>query len=94
MKKIFLKSLVLIGISLSVILYGMDNKEYLIDYSFINENQEDLSKNISSEFNILQKPTDPYQIGVKIYDLIDDNKDNRLIILPKEKIFQKIYHNI
>lgn len=97
MKKIFLKSLVLIGISLSA-LYGINNKEYLIDHGFIEKNQEDLSKEISCEFNILPKPTGPYQIGVKIYDLIDENRDNRLIPLwiffPTEKGTQNTYPKI
>ena len=97
MKKIFLKSLVLIGISLSAI-YGMDNKEYLIEHGFINENQEDVSTSISSEFNILPKPTGPYQIGVKIYDLIDENRDNRLIpvwiFFPTEKGIHNTYPKI
>ena len=78
MKKLFLKSLFLVGFSLST-LYGINNIEYLIDHDFIEKNKEDLSKEISCEFNTLPKPTGTYQIGVKIYDLIDENRDNILI---------------
>lgn len=88
MKKNFLKSLIMIGASLSA-LYGMDKKEYLIDHGFIEKDKEDKSINISSELNVLPTPTGPYQIGVKNYDLVDENRENRLIpiwiFFPVEK---------
>jgi hypothetical protein len=88
MEKIFLKSLIIIGISLSA-LYGIDKREYLVEHGFIEKDQENPSKSISCEFKTLPTPTGPFQIGVKIFDLADENRENRLIpiwiFFPEEK---------
>lgn len=70
----------------------------MIDHGFIEKNQEAQLKEISCEFRSLSKSTGPYQIEGKIYDLIDENRDNRLIpiwiFFPTEKGLQNTYPKI
>jgi hypothetical protein len=98
MNKLFFKSFIVLGIIISS-LYGVNNKEHLLEHGFIKELPDDPNvKNTSSEFNITPKPTGPYQVGVKVFDVVDENRDNRLIpiwvFFPLQKGEQKTYPKI
>ena len=57
-----------------------ETRKFLVENFFLDPLPEDPSiEKISSELDTLPKPTGEYQVGVKTFDLIDENRNDRLI---------------
>lgn len=78
---------------------GQNNRQALLDRGFLEKIPENPAlQSISSEFTSLPIPTGPYKIGVKAFEITDENHNKRpipiWIYFPLEKGEHKAYAKV